>query len=67
MNYIIKPASKIKLIIILMVRLQLVLRMDWRLKGVLRDLKESIITRRLNCRAGHVNNIWDKSQIYSLE
>jgi len=50
-----------------MVRVQLVLRMDWRLKGVLRDLRESIKARRLNCRAGYVNNIWDKSQIYSLE
>jgi len=66
-NYIIKRASEIKLIRILMMRVQLVLRMDRRLKGILKDLRQSSRARRLNCRVGHVNNICGRSQIHSLE
>lgn len=37
----------------------------WRLKGVLRDLRESIRARRLTCKAGQVNNMCGRSQIHS--
>lgn len=50
-----------------MVSVQLVLRMEWKLKGVLRDLKKSIRVRCLNCKTGQINNMCEKSQIHSSE
>lgn len=37
--------------------MQLVLRMEWRLKGQLKGLRELIKTRRSDIRAGQSNNI----------
>jgi len=55
--YLIKPASKIKQITILIADTDSVLRMKWRLKDIFRILRELIKIRRLACRAGQTNTI----------
>jgi len=52
--------------ILLIVKMHLVLRIEWRLNGQLKDLRELIKTRCSDIRAGQSNNIWGRSQIHSL-
>jgi len=57
-NYMIKPASKIKLIIRLTTISKLELRMEDRLRGTLMDLRELIKITRFACKEGQSKRRW---------